>query len=60
MHGKCELCTLKVISSKEKTQRIPPLLSTCILWGDNVLSTEVNNCIFSYVQTYIHETNRFN
>ena len=31
-----------------------------LLWGDNVLSTEVNNCIFSYVQTYIHETNRFN
>ena len=30
-----------------------------LLWGNDVLSTEVNNCIFSYVQTYIHETNRF-
>ena len=30
-----------------------------LLWGDNALSTELNNCIFSYVQKYIHETKRF-
>ena len=31
-----------------------------LLWGNNALPTEVNNCIFSYVQTYINETKRFN
>jgi hypothetical protein len=31
-----------------------------LLWGNNAPPTEVNNCIFSYVQTYINETNRFN
>jgi hypothetical protein len=31
-----------------------------LLWGNNALPTEVNNCIFLHVQTYINETKRFN
>jgi hypothetical protein len=31
-----------------------------LLWGNSSLPADVNNCIFSHVQTYINETKRFN
>ena len=36
------------------------IIDTHLLWSDNVLSTELNNSIFSYVQTFIHETRKLN
>ena len=31
-----------------------------LLVGDNALSTELNNSMFSYVQTFIYETRKLN
>ena len=30
------------------------IIDTRLLWGDNALSTKLDNSIFSYIQTFTH------